>query len=253
MSYILDALKKSEEERKRGTVPDLMAVQDTRVQEQGKRHWWHYLLLVALLLNAGMFLWWLAPWDTGKPNLSADSPNRQNPLPEKAILSEEKNQREKPLPAQTGPLAKTPIEKKVSEREDNSVQTKASAQGQIPSTSAPAVETQESRVTSPSLSLQVPGATPAPFETTSPGKSTHAGGSMVYNLHELPPSIQQHLPAFSITAHVHTGDPASGMVKVNGQMMREGQDLSPGLKLEKIVTDGVIFRYQNYRFRVGLK
>jgi len=76
---------------------------------------------------------------------------------------------------------------------------------------------------------------------------------MIYTLHELPSSIQQGLPAFSITAHIYTGDPASGMVKVNGQLMREGQELSPGLRLEEIVSDGVIFRYQNYRFRVGLK
>jgi|MudIll2142460700_1097286.scaffolds.fasta_scaffold00179_6 general secretion pathway protein B len=253
MSYILDALKKSEEERKRGTVPDLLAVQDARVQEQGKRRWWPYLILVALVLNAGIFLLWLTPWRATKPNVTAYSTTRQNPLPEKTIVSEERNKKEKPLPAQIGPPVKTSTDKKVNEHEDRSVQTKTVEQRQTPSTSAPVVETQESRATSPSLPLQSPVATPAPPETNSSGKSTNAGGSMVYNLYELPSSIQQNLPAFSITAHIHTGDPASGMVKVNGQLMREGQELSPGLKLEEIIPDGVIFRYQNYRFRVGLK
>jgi len=33
MSYILDALRKSEKERQQGTVPDFMTVQDAMVQE----------------------------------------------------------------------------------------------------------------------------------------------------------------------------------------------------------------------------
>ena len=253
MSYILDALKKSEEERKRGTVPDLLAVQDTRVQEQEKRHWWPYLLLVALALNAGIFLWWLTPWQATKPMVTAYPTARQIPLPEKSVTVESGPRKEKPVPAQDAPSVKITPDKRISDMPDRSVQTKTAEQKQAPNTSAPAVEVQGSHATSPSLPLQAPVALPAPSETNSSGKSTNAGGSMLYNLYELPASIQQNLPAFSITAHIHTGDPASGMVKVNGQMMREGQELSPGLKLEEIIPDGVIFRYQNYRFRVGLK
>ena len=253
MSYILDALKKSEEERKRGTVPDLLAVQDTRVQEQGKRHWWPYLLLVALALNAGIFLWWLIPWQSKKQDVTAYSSTRQVTLPEKSADVESEPRKQTPVPSQDAPLVKPLPDKRVNDMPDRSVQAKPAEQRQAPNTSAPAVEVQGSHATSPSLPLQAPVALPAPSETNSSGKSTNAGGSMLYNLYELPSSIQQNLPAFSITAHIHTGDPASGMVKVNGQMMREGQELSPGLKLEEIIPDGVIFRYQNYRFRVGLK
>jgi len=253
MSYILDALKKSEEERKRGTVPDLLAVQDTRVQEQGKRHWWPYLLLVALALNAGIFLWWLIPWQSKKQDVTAYSSTRQVTLPEKSADVESEPRKQTPVPSQDTPLVKTLPDKRVSDTPDLSVQTKTAEQKQAPSTSAPTVETQESRATSPSLSLQAPATVPSPPETKPSGNSTNERGGMLYNLYELPSSIQQNLPAFAITAHIHTGDPASGMVKVNGQMMREGQELSPGLKLEEIIPDGVIFRYQNYRFRVGLK
>lgn len=256
MSYILDALKKSEEERKRGTVPDLTAVQDTRVREQGKHHWWPYLILVALVLNAGIFLWWLAPWQATKPNVTAYSAAKQDPLPEKTFIPEEQNHPEKPLSTQGNPKMKTATDKRVSEREDRSVQAKTAEQKQIPPTSAPAVETQDSRLLSPPLPLQAPVTTPSVTEVTETkpsGISGNTGGNTLYNLNELPPSIQQNLPTFSITAHIHTGDPASGMVKVNGQVIREGQELSPGLRLEEIIPDGVIFRYQTYRFRVGLK
>jgi len=67
MSYILDALKKSEKERKQGTVPDLMTVQDVIVQEQKKSSLLPYLLLLALLLNGALLAWWLVPWQSKKP------------------------------------------------------------------------------------------------------------------------------------------------------------------------------------------
>jgi general secretion pathway protein B len=157
------------------------------------------------------------------------------------------------MSAQIVAPVKTPPARKVDEPEGGSAYTRTVAQEQTSSVSVPPVETKESRGASSSLPVQAPSTIPATSEARSSGESTNAGGVMVYNLYELPPSIQQNLPAFSITAHIHTGDPASGMVKVNGQTMREGQELSPGLRVEEIIPDGVIFRYQNYRFRVGLK
>jgi general secretion pathway protein B len=66
MSYILDALKKSEKERQQGTVPDFMTVQDAMVQEHKKRLL-PYLLIVSLLINSALFVWWLVPWQSKKP------------------------------------------------------------------------------------------------------------------------------------------------------------------------------------------
>jgi len=63
MSYILEALKKSDEERNRGTAPGLQTVQmATVVHPSKKRRGWLCLLALALLLNAGLLIWWLGPW-----------------------------------------------------------------------------------------------------------------------------------------------------------------------------------------------
>jgi general secretion pathway protein B len=75
----------------------------------------------------------------------------------------------------------------------------------------------------------------------------------IYKLNELPSSIRQNLPAFSISALLYSSNPASRMVSVNDQMMYEGQDLAGGVKLEEITRDGVIFRHQKIRFLVGVK
>lgn len=71
MSYILEALKKSDQERNRGTTPGLQTVQATPAPASRKRPWWMYLLIFALLLNAGVILYWLQPWSTGESDLPA--------------------------------------------------------------------------------------------------------------------------------------------------------------------------------------
>lgn len=66
MSYILDALKKSEEERQRGEIPGLQTVQTNPVSKPHRRSYWPYVLMTVLLLNAGSVLWWLRPWQSDK-------------------------------------------------------------------------------------------------------------------------------------------------------------------------------------------
>ena len=75
----------------------------------------------------------------------------------------------------------------------------------------------------------------------------------IYNLSELPLTIRQNLPEVLISVFLYSDDPASRLVRINGQMMKEGQYLNQGVKLEEIVPGGVIFSYQNYRFLVGPK
>ncbi|MCD6388279.1 MAG: general secretion pathway protein GspB [Desulfobulbaceae bacterium] len=52
MSYILDALKKSDQKRQRGQVPDLNTVQVELPPEDKKKVLWPYILVGILLLNA---------------------------------------------------------------------------------------------------------------------------------------------------------------------------------------------------------
>jgi hypothetical protein len=72
-------------------------------------------------------------------------------------------------------------------------------------------------------------------------------------MQELPAAVRQNLPDFAVSTHLYTDDAPSRMVRINGQLLREGQFLAAELKLEEITPEGVIFSYHNYRFRVGLK
>lgn len=81
MSYILEALKKSDEERNRGTAPGLQTVQTAAVVHPSKRRTgWVYLLALALLLNAGLLIWWLGPWKSAGQQ-TVQSSEQQPPQP----------------------------------------------------------------------------------------------------------------------------------------------------------------------------
>lgn len=53
MSYILEALKKAEQKRRQGAVPDLLTVHDRPADKPGKQHAWIYIA-ASLLLAGGM-------------------------------------------------------------------------------------------------------------------------------------------------------------------------------------------------------
>ena len=211
MSYILDALKKSEKERQRGTVPDILTIQEPLSQEPKKRPLLLYLLLSAILLNTGLLVWLMSPWQSKKSNL---------------VQLTDRQQSESKLPESPSPdLSKT-----------NSPEVKMAMKEE-----APKVTTQQAGATAHVSSEQKLSNREAPL----PNK--------IYDLNELPLSIQQSLPTFTISVSLYSDDPASRMAKINDQVMKEGQYLTAGLKLEEIIQDGVILSYQNYRFRVRLR
>ena len=65
MSYILDAIKKADQKRKLGTVPDVHTVHELPIAES-RRPGWLYGLAIVLLLNAVGIGWWLWPAGSSK-------------------------------------------------------------------------------------------------------------------------------------------------------------------------------------------
>lgn len=262
MSYILDALKKSEKERQRRTAPDILTAQDVQAHKPKKRPLWPYLLLGALLLNAGVLLLWLGPWHSKKPHVVVQLVGGQQH--ESNILESVHRGSDVRLPITTSthspattvrpgggvvekhlmpesePIVPKPAEKLIKTfREDQPVQSKSDVRGSL---KFPPSVTQQSNVVSK-----------IPSELKPDSNIVSTLENKVYNLKDLPLSIRKGLPDFTISVAVYSDDPSSRMVKINSQLMREGQYLADGLKLEEITTDGVIFSYKNYRFRLGLK
>lgn len=230
MSYILDALKKSEKERQRGAVPNLMTPHDNLPQRPKKRLLWPYVLIAVLLLNAGLLLWFFSH-KAKKPDIAIQ------PTAAKAFRPAEPAKNAAPNAVQVGdnPIPQTATVV----RKNQSVQPQPQDAAQKNAHSlAPAAPKQTQKVNT--SDIQSSAGTIAATE------------QKTLRLSELPSAIRQNLPPFNISVHLYAGDPASRKVRINGQMLQEGEDLSPGVKLEKITPDGAIFSYQKYRFQIEL-
>lgn len=94
--------------------------------------------------------------------------------------------------------------------------------------------------------------TPGAGEAESNGGKENKAGR-IFELHELPDSIQGSLPNLFLSILVYSGQAGGRRVVVNGSSMHEGQELTAALKLVEITPDGAIFAYRGYRFHKAVR
>jgi general secretion pathway protein B len=255
MSYILDALKKSEKERNRGTIPDVLTVQEPISYGRKKRNILLSLIAVALLVNAAILIWWLA-FSPGKK----EAPGKSDAVREivsEAQRSTPANQVQSPadanmqgrdetttLKGETQPLVtktnnsslqETQSLKAVSETEKKGTPQKNDETDQIYTAKNPQSKDTLLNSTHPQEGIPKPDL------------------KKIYSFKELPEGIRKELPPLSLSIALYSEDPAARIVRIDGQSLREGQDLAPGLKLEQIIEHGAILSYRNYQFRIGIQ
>lgn len=228
MSYILEALKKLEQKRQQEESLHSLTLSGTPGAKAKKRPLWPYLVIAALILNAGVMIWWLGFRGENKKELSAGAPSTRvsvKPAPGAAPAGE--------------PIRSSSIKKE--EAADKTPQ---------PATRSKA---KEGRKASPPQAEKMPVSEPVTTAPPAPAKKEVPRSDRVFNLNELPADLKSTLPSFKVSAHVYSPDPPTRMIRVNDMILHEGQDLMAGLKVEEILPNGVIFRGQGYRFRVGIQ
>jgi len=310
MSYILDALKKADRERQRGTLPNLDTRQAGPNGRPEKRSRWPYWLAAALLINAGLLLWWLRPWQATAP-LSAEQ-TAATALP--AIPAATASQSD-PAPPVTeaiaGPVhAAAPPPPFAGERQEITPNTVSGLADPAAGAPAPVGAPPARSIASPAAPPQMsqPAPPPAPQPPLPPQPETAAAltppasppeaiteeiideeteeqqplpegeeladngfqqpqnPSSAEEMEELPPdspaaipdlpsreelpaTIQEGVPEITISLHVYSRRSAGRMISIGGRVLREGEMVSPELKLEEITETGAIFGYQGHRFR----
>ena len=71
MSYILDALKKSEQERGHGSAPSVQTLHTSGISyHSSKTHLWPYLLLAAIVINLGALMYFIVADDHAEPGVA---------------------------------------------------------------------------------------------------------------------------------------------------------------------------------------
>ena len=86
-----------------------------------------------------------------------------------------------------------------------------------------------------------------PARTPAPAPVSHAE-DRVPGLTELPDEIRHALPALHFDGAVYSDKPSSRILMVNGQLLHEGEAISPELTIEKIGAKGAVLNFHGTRF-----
>jgi general secretion pathway protein B len=287
MSFILDALKKLEKKRQKAVVPDLTTVHASQAHQPVKKSIWAYLIVFALLLNAGILGIWLGTRDSEKQDISEQPPPLQQELasvdkiPEVAEAvktvtpsssEDEKKTSHEPDAEEnkTPPAAETVKAESPSGSSDVSAKsisdtTVAAEATQVTNQQEADVESSTEMVTSSSYLLdeeelddlrkkikeeQFFEVDTAALETLKPEAPDTAIRQDVIEMSQLPSDIKKELPDLSIKTHIYSDNPSSRVVNINGNIYREGEIISKGLTLDEITETGVIFNYKDHHFHM---
>lgn len=228
MSYILDALRKADQQRRRGAAPTLLTLQPSAVVRK-RPAYLPYGLLAVVLVAAGIVIGWLRPWHTEQT---------VSPTPESIAVAsiESKSLESKPLES----TARQPVPAQPA--------MPATPTPGLPAPAKPQTEGVPSAANAP-----VSGTAAAPPEQRVDIAAADAAGETVIAMEKLPISIQQDLPKMTISVHAYSDTPAKRLIGFGSRVLREGDYVVPGLKLEEITLDGMILSYKGYRFRRGVK
>lgn len=239
MSYILEALKKAESERKLGSVPDMNAHPLAATAAAGSSLWTKPIagvMLASIVLAAVIIAQW-APWHTDRLSDAgsgttqeaappAAAPNAASPPAAQASVPEAV-----PLPPQQAvPAAPPELARQKAEPKPRPAKKKKSESAAMPAASTLEEKTKESAVP------VVAAASAA--EPRLPG------------FRDLPENIQREIPALTVGGYIYSSVPAERSVLINNRLMREGSEVTHGLVLEKMLPKEVVFNYKGYRYRV---
>ncbi|MBS8239018.1 hypothetical protein DYI22_00690 [Marinobacter lipolyticus] len=236
MSYILDALRKSETERRQGKIPDLgqqvQLIHKPRKKTLPPAVW----IAGALLLNAAVLLVVFWPSLAGQ---AASGPDAAEPTANPPA--------EAPAPP---PVQSSPAEKAGSTADVMpSVEPKPVAvPDPMPRENEPAIV--ESGDPEPRLrpTIIVPN---RPMAAPGPSEPEAFPEQRVPHLVELPVPFQKSIPDLIFNSHIYASEPASRRVMINNQYMRVGDSFS-GIRVERITEDGVELSKNGRHFRVGV-
>jgi len=213
MSYILEALKKSDKERQRDEIPDLQAdhsLPPLRRQEKKPSSYRMFVVLIAGLACAGSLWYWLSERKTAAPvNISQQIASAPAPAPA-------------PVGEKQPSVKSQPAEKPVV---------------------VPVVIKEEIAKNSPPLPVEtIPSPPPISPETK----------TVVPLMEDLPLSIRAGIPDLTFAGHVYSDLAKKRLIIINNRIVREGDLIDNGLSLEQIDSDGVVLRYERSVFRVKL-
>jgi general secretion pathway protein B len=217
MSYILEALKKAQAERQLGTAPTLHApTLQTADQAAGGNPLKKPMVLALLGMGAAIVALLVVVLRPSQSNPSAT------------------------LPPQAAPAVKLPPKAPRPDLVLKATQAEPPAAVPLP----PPVAT----ITPPPPRPQL-AAEPAPAVAAQPAPKA-APEEPVQNLRDLPEPIQRSIPQIAVGGYIYSKNPADRLLLIDKILRHEGEEVAPGLTLEKLLPREAVFNFKGYRYRV---
>jgi len=273
MSILLDALRRSEEQRRLGSAPSIHADPGRGPAAGDAAHQWIPLSLIALSAIAMAWIGWqqyqrpadLASADTSTPveQAAADAEDA-GPAGEPAAAERAASRR--PTSTVRRTVRRSPVETYTQDEES------PQANPDTASNPGSAAAERRARVSEsfrgyeaeagPSGDGQQPGesestgerallAPGAPAErTAASAAATEPPATAPISFWELPQGVRDSLPELRITVLVYADRPEDRFLLVGGQRLVEKDEYQSGVVLDEIRRDGAVFLFRSYRFLV---
>ena len=230
MSLILDALRKADAERERGSVPSLhsqpVAPPSAEAPPRAKaRPNWLWIAIGIAVGLSGAAAWVMLGRDAPPPGTAAT----QAPAPPGASVA--------PSVAPAAPSVMPPAVAVAPATPSSGAAAPAVAEP------APWPQPDERKAAArPEAKVD------APVRVL--GNVPPAAEQQVYTREQLPPEIRAALPQFAIGGSMYSPNPAARSLIVNGQLYREKDRMTPDLRLEEVKLKAAVFSFRGYRFEV---
>jgi general secretion pathway protein B len=223
MSYILEALKKAQAERQLGNSPTIHAptLQSTeRAAGDGRFKPSVVLALLGMAAVIGVLLTLVMRNSEPAAPVPAPSEPRQAAVRQPA-----------PPPSFAAPAPEpTPLPAPVAD--------------------LPPSVARLARAAAPAPAPAVPAPAPLAAVAPPPGKPAAAPDEPVVNQRDLPEPIRRSIPQVAVGGYIYSSNPADRLLLVDKVLRHEGEEVAPGLTLEKLLPKEAVFNFKGYRYRV---
>lgn len=217
MSYILEALKKAQAERQLGNsptlhAPTLQSADNATPARFSKPMLWAVLGMAVVI---GVLL--VLVWRPSAPAVAVATPPvaaASVPAPVAALTA-----------ATAAPVAPTPLP-------------------------APVADLPQSVANLARAAAPDQAAAQQPAAASAKPAAVTASDEPVVNLRDLPEPIQRSIPPVTVGGYIYSKNPADRLLLVDKVLRHEGEEVAPGLLLEKLQPKEAVFNFKGYRYRV---
>lgn len=95
-------------------------------------------------------------------------------------------------------------------------------------------------------------AAPAPTARQSAAPSASPSDETLRTVNDLPEQIRFSVPKVAFGGYMYSPNPADRLVLVDKALRHEGEEVAPGLVLEKLLPKAAVMNFRGYRYRVPL-